>query len=126
MKARPAPALDFPRRVRNLIRAVPRGKVTSYGRIAALAGDPRQARQVAWILHASSEKERLPWHRVIGAAGRISLPPARGGRKQRRLLEAEGVRFGPGGSLDWSVYGWAPRRPRSRAFEALDLSRLLD
>jgi methylated-DNA-protein-cysteine methyltransferase related protein len=123
---RPRPALDFTRRVRDLIRAVPRGKVTSYGRIAALACDARQARQVAWILHSSSEKDRLPWHRVIGAAGRISLPPARGGREQRRLLEAEGVRFGPGGRLDWSVYGWSPRRPRSRAFEDIDLSRLLD
>jgi methylated-DNA-protein-cysteine methyltransferase related protein len=123
---RPRPALDFTRRVRDLIRAVPRGKVTSYGRIAALAGDARQARQVAWILHSSSEKDRLPWHRVVGAAGRISLLPARGGRVQRRLLEAEGVRFGPGGRLDWSVYGWSPRRPRSRAFDGIDLSRLLD
>jgi methylated-DNA-protein-cysteine methyltransferase-like protein len=126
MKTRSRSPLDFTRRVRDLIRAVPRGKVTSYGRIAALAGDARQARQVAWILHASAEKERLPWHRVINAAGRISLPPASGGREQRRRLEAEGVRFGPGGRLDWGLYGWSSRRPRSRAFEALDLSRLLD
>jgi methylated-DNA-protein-cysteine methyltransferase-like protein len=126
MSPRSRPALDFTRRVRDLLRAVPRGKVTSYGRVAALAGDARQARQVAWILHSSAEKESLPWHRVIGAGGRISLPPARGGREQRRRLEAEGVRFGPGGRLDWSLYGWSPRRLRSRAFEALDLSRLLD
>ena len=126
MNPPPRSALDFTRRVRDLIRAVPRGKVSSYGRIAALAGDSRQARQVAWILHSSAEEDRLPWHRVIGAAGRISLPSARGGRAQRRLLEAEGVRFGPGGTLDWVVYGWAPRRPRSRALEALDLSKLLD
>jgi methylated-DNA-protein-cysteine methyltransferase-like protein len=126
MSPQPRPALDFTRRVRDLLRAVPRGKVTSYGRVAALAGDARQARQVAWILHSSAEKENLPWHRVIGAGGRVSLPPARDGREQRRRLEAEGVRFGSGGRLDWSLYGWSPRQPRSRAFEALDLSRLLD
>jgi methylated-DNA-protein-cysteine methyltransferase-like protein len=126
MTDRRRPPLDFTRRVRDLIRAIPRGKVSSYGRIAAGAGDARQARQVAWILHSSSDKDRLPWHRVIGAAGRISLPPARGGREQRRLLEAEAVRFRPGGTVDWNVYGWAPRRARPRAFEAIDLSKLLD
>ena len=79
-----ARALPFTRKVRALIRAVPRGRVASYGQIAALAGDPRQARQVAWILHASPESEGLPWHRVLSARGVISLPAARGGREQAR------------------------------------------
>ena len=126
MNSRPGSPLDFTRRVRDLIRAIPREKVTSYGRIAALAGDARQARQVAWILHSSSAKGGLPWHRVIGGRGRISLPPARGGREQRRRLEAEGIRFRPGGTLDWSAYAWTPRRRKPRAFEGIDLSKLLD
>jgi methylated-DNA-protein-cysteine methyltransferase related protein len=104
---------EYTGRVKSLIRAIPPGKVASYGQIAALAGMARQARQVAWILHSSSEKDRLPWHRVIGAAGRISLPPGRGGREQRRLLVAEGIRFGPGGRVDWAKFRWEPKT-RSR------------
>jgi len=118
--------LPFTRAVREIIRSIPRGKVVSYGRIAALAGDARQARQVAWILHSSSEKAGLPWHRVIGSRGRISLPPGRGGREQRRLLLGEGVRFQAGGTVDWRVYGWAPRRAKISRLEAIDLTRLLD
>jgi len=140
-------ALPFTRAVRDIIRSIPRGKVVSYGQIAAMAGDARQARQVAWILHSSSEKDGLPWHRVIGARGRISLPPGKGGREQRRLLLDEGVRFRAGGtvdggrgpglcpgvhfrregsSLDWRVYGWTPRRTKISRLEAIDLTRLLD
>jgi methylated-DNA-protein-cysteine methyltransferase-like protein len=119
-------ALPFTRAVRDIIRSIPRGKVVSYGQIAAMAGDARQARQVAWILHSSSEKDGLPWHRVIGARGRISLPPGKGGREQRRLLLDEGVCFRAGGAVDWRVYGWTPRLPKISRLEAIDLTRLLD
>jgi methylated-DNA-protein-cysteine methyltransferase related protein len=118
--------LPFTRAVRDIIRSIPRGKVVSYGQIAALAGDARQARQVAWILHSSSEKNGLPWHRVIGSRGRISLPPGRGGREQRRLLLDEGVRFRVGGTIEWRVYGWTPRLAKISRLEAIDLTRLLD
>jgi methylated-DNA-protein-cysteine methyltransferase-like protein len=113
---------DFTRRVEDLIRAIPRGKVASYGQIAALAGDARHARQVAWILHSSSEKEALPWHRVIGSRGKISLPPSRGGREQKRLLAEEGVRFGRAGTVDWNQFGW--KRRLFRSLEKLDLDAL--
>jgi len=118
--------LEFTRQVKDLVRSIPRGKIATYGRIAALAGDARHARQVAWILHSSSAKDRLPWHRVIGASGRISLPPGRGGREQRRRLETEGVRFGPGGAIDLCVYGWGPKRGKFRVLEKINLSKLLD
>ncbi|MBM3294229.1 MAG: DNA methyltransferase [Candidatus Aminicenantes bacterium] len=117
--------LEFTRRVREVIRSIPRGKVASYGQVAALAGDARQARQVAWILHSSSVKEGLPWHRVVSARGRISLPPGRGGREQRRRLEAEGVRFGPGGAIGLERHGWErPPAWRRGALSRLDLDRL--
>jgi methylated-DNA-protein-cysteine methyltransferase-like protein len=121
---RPRQPLEFTRRVRAAIRSIPRGKVVSYGQIAALAGDARQARQVAWILHSSSEKEGLPWHRVVGSPGRISLPPGRGGREQKRRLESEGVRIGPRGAVDFKKFGWIPERGKSRALSRLDLDRL--
>src|SRR5512146_2986144 len=71
------------------VRRVPRGKVATYGDIAYAAGYPGAARQVAWALHASSG---LPWHRVVGAGGRILLG-GEAGFEQRMRLQAEGVTF---------------------------------
>jgi methylated-DNA-protein-cysteine methyltransferase-like protein len=118
-----ARALPFTRKVRALIKAVPRGRVASYGQIAALAGDPRQARQVAWILHASPEG--LPWHRILSARGGQADDAARGGREQARLLRADGVRVGPGGRVDLEKYRWRPKGfARKSALETLDLEKL--
>lgn len=115
---------EFTRRVWDVLRSIPRGKVASYGQVAATAGDPKQARQVAWILHSSADKARLPWHRVIGSRGRISLPARRGGHEQRRLLEAEGVRFDKTGTVDLRIYGWNPAGTTSAALARLDLDKL--
>lgn len=100
----------FTREVKKAIRSIPRGRVATYGQIAALAGRERGARGVAWILHSSSEKAGLPWHRVVGAPGRISLPRGRGFAEQRGLLLAEGVAVGPSGRLDLKRYRWEPSR----------------
>ncbi len=72
------------------VRRVPRGKVATYGDIAYAAGYPGAARQVAWALHTSSNG--LPWHRIVGADGKILLP-GEGGFEQRMRLRAEGVQF---------------------------------
>jgi methylated-DNA-protein-cysteine methyltransferase-like protein len=72
------------------VRRVPRGKVATYGDIAYAAGYPGAARQVAWALHTSARG--LPWHRIVGAEGKILLP-AEGGFEQRMRLRAEGVEF---------------------------------
>ena len=63
----------FTELVIDIIKSIPEGKVTSYGRIAGMAGALSGARQVARILHSMSEKHGLPWHRVVGADGGISL-----------------------------------------------------
>jgi methylated-DNA-protein-cysteine methyltransferase-like protein len=112
--------LPFTRQVRTLIRSIPRGAVASYGQIASLAGDARQSRQVAWILHATPEGEGLPWHRVINSRGRISLPPGRGGKEQARRLRAEGVRVDSAGAVDLKIYGWKTRPKRGRALDLSD------
>jgi len=112
--------LPFTRRVRALIRSIPRGVVASYSQIASLAGDARQARQVAWILHATPEGEGLPWHRVINSRGRISLPPGRGGKEQARRLRAEGLRVDGAGAVDLKIYGWKIRPKRGRAPDLSD------
>jgi methylated-DNA-protein-cysteine methyltransferase-like protein len=98
----------FSASVREWIAAIPPGKVATYGQIARLAGKPWGARQVAWILHSQSEKYRLPWQRVIGAAGRISLPPGRGLEEQRRLLRREGVVVDARGRVELMKYRWRP------------------
>ncbi len=75
--------------MRETVRKIPRGRVSSYGQVARAAGFPRAARQVAWALNESTG---LPWHRVVGAEGKILL---RGETawEQRLRLENEGVRF---------------------------------
>jgi methylated-DNA-protein-cysteine methyltransferase-like protein len=95
---------DFTERAKRAIAAIPRGRVATYGQIAACAGNHRAARQVAWLLHSASTADGLPWHRVIGARGRISLPPGGGFEEQRALLAAEGVAVEAGGCVDLSRY----------------------
>jgi methylated-DNA-protein-cysteine methyltransferase-like protein len=77
-------------KIQATIRKIPRGKVATYGAVAKAAGFPGASRQVVWALRAS--KLPLPWHRVLGAGGKISLP-GENGMEQRLRLEMEGVRF---------------------------------
>ena len=81
------------------LRAVPAGKVMSYGRVAALAGLPNGARTVVRILHACSASDGLPWWRVVRADGSIALQRGGGYEAQRAALEAEGVAFEPDGRV---------------------------
>lgn len=104
----------FHERAKTLIRKIPRGKVATYGQLAALAGNPRGARQVAWVLHSSSDSAKLPWQRVINSQGTISLPRMGGYEVQRALLEKEGVRFGLHDEIDLGRYQWQPRAKRKR------------
>ena len=90
------------------IKAIPRGKVATYAQIAALAGNYRAARQVARVLHSSSDKDRLPWHRVINSRGGISLKRGRGFEEQKRLLLREGVRVIRSGRIDLTEFQWEP------------------
>jgi methylated-DNA-protein-cysteine methyltransferase-like protein len=110
--------VEFEDRVKGVIKAIPRGRVATYAQVAALAGNYRAARQVVRVLHASSDKERLPWHRVINSRGGISLGRGRGFEKQRRLLLEEGVRVSPSGRVSLEEFQWegeGPRRPPAGA-----------
>ena len=75
--------------IRDTIRKIPKGKVSTYGEVARAAGFPGCARQVVWALRGA---RALPWHRVVGAGGKISLP-GENGLEQRLRLELEGVAF---------------------------------
>ena len=98
-----------------VVRRIPRGRVATYGDVAALAGMPGAARQVGWALHALAAHTRVPWQRVLNARGEISARGApEAARLQRALLEREGIRFGANGRLDLARYGWPGGRPRAR------------
>ena len=99
---------SFSARARRLIAAIPAGRVATYGQIAACAGNHRGARQVAWLLHSSSRKDNLPWHRVINSRGGISLPPGGGLEEQRMLLEAEGIAVDSKGRVKLREVLWNP------------------
>ncbi len=96
-------------RIWQVIAAIPEGYVASYGQVARLAGLGRGARQVGAALRKLPPGSRIPWHRVINAGGKISLPPgSQGHRTQRERLEAEGVRFNERGKVDLRTFGWKP------------------
>ena len=72
--------------------AIPRGRVSTYGAVARTAGLPGRARQAGFALRVAPEALNLPWHRVVGAGGRIVFPRSSPEHKeQARRLRAEGV-----------------------------------
>ena len=94
-----------------VVRRIPRGKVASYGQVAALAGLPGRGRQVGYAMHALPRGTGVPWQRVINAEGRVSRRRSAGAElSQRILLEREGVKFGPGARIPLEVFGWKPKR----------------
>jgi methylated-DNA-protein-cysteine methyltransferase-like protein len=99
---------SFAEGVKQLIKAIPPGKVATYGQIAMMAGNPGGVRGVVWILHSSSQKANLPWHRVINRKGKISLPPGQGYEEQKARLEAEGVQFDGEDRIDLDRFLWQP------------------
>ncbi len=102
------PADSFTDRVKDLLVRIPHGRVATYGQIAMLAGNAGGARQVVRVLHSSSARCKLPWHRVINSRGTISLRPGAGYELQKELLEAEGVEFGNNGRIDLKRFLWSP------------------
>lgn len=105
------------------VKRIPRGKIATYGQIAALAGKPHAARGVAWILHACAESHGLPWQRVLNSKGGISFPKnTEGFREQARLLRAEGIELDRGLKTlfaDLAVYQWRPAGRRAAAAKRL-------
>ncbi len=91
-----------------MIKQIPKGKVCTYGIIAALAGNPQAARQVARILHSCSKKDGLPWHRVVNRKGKISLKPHQGYELQKQMLSAEGVALDADETINFDTYLWVP------------------
>jgi len=92
-------------RIIEQIKSVPKGKVCSYRNIALKAGFPNGARQTVRVLHSMSEKYELPWHRIIRSDGYIALK-GEGGKLQKKLLRAEGVKVSVDGKVDLQKFGF--------------------
>ncbi|WNZ57457.1 MGMT family protein [Microbulbifer sp. ANSA003] len=93
-------------RICQALAAIPKGRVVTYGDLAEMAGYPRAARLAGQTLRKLPRGTKLPWHRVINAQGRISLPEP-GASRQRERLEREGVILLKG-RVDMGKYRWKP------------------
>lgn len=92
----------------DVVRRIPSGRVSTYGTVATVAGQPGRARQVGYALAALPDDHDVPWHRVVNARGEVS--ERAGGtafeRIQRVLLEEEGLTFDDRGRVDLERCGW--------------------
>lgn len=118
MKEKQKPDQDYRKRVYEIVRRIPRGRVMTYGQIAYILGEGYTPRTVGFVMHSADEK-RTPWHRVINSQGRCStgrivLPSD----KQQRLLERERVKFDASGRCDLGVFLWHPDHDQVENAEA--------
>jgi len=97
----------FTEHIIHLIKSIPYGRVTTYGALAFMAGNKGASLHVVRVLNSCSEKDNLPWYRVVNSKGTISLT-GEGADLQRKLLEEEGVVFDDKGRIDFSMYLWRP------------------
>lgn len=92
-----------------VVKMIPRGKVASYGQVAALAGNPRWSRVVGYALHVNPDPENIPCYRVVTKDGRLSEAFAFGGINiQHELLERDGVEFDSEGRVIMEKFRWKP------------------
>ena len=103
-------------RIYAVVTRIPRGRVATYGQVAAEAGLPHAPRVAGYALHNLPQGSAIPWHRVVAAGGRLALgklDPS-GAVTQRLRLEHEGVRFDGRGCVDMERHTWKPRSRRTR------------
>ena len=106
---------NYRKRVFQLVRRIPSGRVMTYGQIAAILGAGYTPRTVGFVMHSAGEED-VPWHRVINSQGacstmKIVLPANR----QQGMLEQEGVKFDTSGRCDLRQYLWEPKARQTKA-----------
>ncbi len=120
----------FKKRVIEIVRLVPHGKVVSYGQVALMVGMPRAARQVGWILRGSEGNIDLPWWRVVNNKGSITIKGTKyvDRELQRKLLRAEGVVVSEEFTLDIKIYRFLPDKKLLKQLELSEayITKLLE
>ena len=93
-------------RIYDVVKQIPKGRVATYGQVAAMAGNPRWARVVGYALHVNPDPEHIPCFRVVNRNGEVSKAFAFGGENmQIQLLQADGIDV-KDGKVDLSKYQW--------------------
>ena len=110
----------YRKRVYDLVKEIPRGRVMTYGQIAMLLGEAYTARTVGYVMHGA--EEGVPWQRVINSQGKcstskLSIPID----LQQSMLEQEGVVFSPKGKCDLEKYQWWPKGFEPQETEQVEL-----
>jgi methylated-DNA-protein-cysteine methyltransferase-like protein len=98
--------------VYRLVKQIPRGRVTTYGEIARATKMRGGARVVGYAMAATPRGRGIPWHRVVGAGGKLIIREPYGSL-QRKLLESEGVEI-RGARVNYKQFGWRPKRGVAR------------
>jgi methylated-DNA-protein-cysteine methyltransferase related protein len=93
--------------VYELVKKIPRGRVMTYGRLAKVLRLPGGARTAGRAMAASPSGHGVPWHRVVGASGRLLIREPHASL-QRKLLESEGMKLAEKRILDFKVHEWSP------------------
>jgi methylated-DNA-protein-cysteine methyltransferase-like protein len=100
------PNVDFRNRVQSLVAQIPRGRVMTYGQIAALCGSPRAARIVGGVAHFGDPD--LPWQRVVHKDGSLATGFPGGVEGHRQVLEGEGIEVSKDLKVDIEILIWQP------------------
>jgi len=96
--------------IHDVVRCIPKGRVSTYGQVAELMGMPGQARRVGYALSALPANTSVPWHRVVNARGEISLRSNPGAdNRQMQLLRREGIVFDKNKRIPLARFQWRPR-----------------
>jgi methylated-DNA-protein-cysteine methyltransferase related protein len=100
---------SFTATVRAVVSSIPKGKVATYGQVAALAGNPKASRAVGMVMRTNKDTKAVPCHRVVGSTGALTgYAYGSGTSTKKSLLQKEGVRFS-GERVDLTISGWNPK-----------------
>lgn len=125
IRTNPARPRNFRILVWEVVRAIPRGRVMTYGQIAALLGAPRAARAVGYVMAGTPEEAGVPCQRVVNRWGGLAAGYGWGGAHRHRAdLEADGVAVRDDYTVDLPLYLWTPDPERVAAWETENLRRM--
>ena len=99
--------------VYDLVKKIPRGRVMTYGQVAKALRLAGGARTAGRAMAACPSGQGVPWHRVVGAGGKLLIREPHASL-QRKLLETEGLRLAEKQILDFKAYEWRPGKGRRR------------
>lgn len=109
---------EFKKRITKIVKSVPEGKLVSYGQVALMAGVPRGARQVGWILNKLESGTDVPWWMVINNEGRISIKGAWvNAENQKVMIEREDIKVSKDYDVDLDKFRWRPSQDQLNSLE---------